>query len=460
MIGPLLRVGWISLKRDRAALFLTFVLPIVFFSIFALVTSSMGGGNMQDIDLFVLVVDLDDSEVSRNLVATLGAHEALSVSLSPSPEGQERAPANASAGELATGAELTGTELTGTELEDRWTRETAHSAVRAGEAAAAIVLPAGLGETFGSFGAEAPEVELIYDASNPMAQFTIAGLLQAASFQSSPDVLMEKGLGMLEQFGGELTPQQRQAMTLAKPMMAQGQSSEGGSGGGLLEIEATAAHDEEEGDDTGPSMIAYYAAGIGVMFLLFSMTGAAGGLLEEEERGTLERLLTSNVSMSMLLGSRWVFFTVMGTLQVLLMFVWGSAAFGLDLWSGQRVAGVLAMSVATAAAAASFGLVLAAACKSRAQLGGLSTIVVLVMSALGGSMMPRFIMPDFMSTVGKFTLNGWALDGFLKVFWYGDPEAGTLETLRSLVPELLVLTTLALVFFIAARRLARRWEVV
>jgi len=37
------------------------------------------------------------------------------------------------------------------------------------------------------------------------------------------------------------------------------------------------------------SMVAYYAAGIGVMFLLFSMAGAGGALIEEQESGTLER---------------------------------------------------------------------------------------------------------------------------------------------------------------------------
>jgi ABC-2 type transport system permease protein len=118
------------------------------------------------------------------------------------------------------------------------------------------------------------------------------------------------------------------------------------------------------------------------------------------------------------------------------------------------------MSLVTAAAAAGFGLVLAAACRSRAQLGGLSTIVVLVMSALGGSMMPRFLMPDFMKTVSRLTLNGWALDGFLEVFWYGDPAAGPLASLWSLRLELAVLAMLSIVFFLAARRLARRWEVV
>jgi ABC-2 type transport system permease protein len=438
VIRELLRVEWISLRRDRAALFLTFVLPIVFFSIFSLVLGSMDD-DVEEVDLRVLVVDLDDSEVSRSLTATLASHEALTVSTGPEPR---------PAGSGVAGAP-----------DGRWSLEAARDAVRRGDAEAAIVLPTGLGETFGDFEAAPPRVELLHDAANPMARHTISGLLQAAAFESSPGLLMEKGVAMFERFGGPLTPQQRQAVSLAAPFLS-GASPTAGSGRGLLEVAPVAAHDEESGDEEEASVIAYYAAGIAVMFLLFSMTGAAGGLLEEEERGTLERLLTSNVDMTTLLGSRFAFFTVMGLVQVLLMFVWGWAVFGLELWTANRVLGVLAMSLVTAAAAAGFGLVLAAACRSRAQLGGLSTIVVLVMSALGGSMMPRFLMPDFMKTVSRLTLNGWALDGFLEVFWYGDPAAGPLASLWSLRLELAVLAMLSIVFFLAARRLARRWEVV
>ena len=61
-------------------------------------------------------------------------------------------------------------------------------------------------------------------------------------------------------------------------------------------------------------------------------------------------------------------------------------------------------------------------------------------------MMPRFVMPDFMDTVALFTLNGWALDGFLKVFWYDDPAAGIARSLLALAPQLVVLSLLAVVF--------------
>ena len=55
-----------------------------------------------------------------------------------------------------------------------------------------------------------------------------------------------------------------------------------------------------------------------------------------------------------------------------------------------------------------FGLVLATACRSRAQLSGVSTIVILSMSALGGSMFPRFMMSETLQRVGLVTFNAWA----------------------------------------------------
>jgi ABC-2 type transport system permease protein len=103
---------------------------------------------------------------------------------------------------------------------------------------------------------------------------------------------------------------------------------------------------------------------------------------------------------------------------------------------------------------------LATIAKSRAQLNGISTVVILVMSALGGSMVPRFAMPEFMNTTALFTFNGWALDGYLKVFWYGDPGASLLRSLLSLAPQLAVLGVMAIAFLAVSRFLAKRWETV
>ena len=73
-------------------------------------------------------------------------------------------------------------------------------------------------------------------------------------------------------------------------------------------------------------------------------------------------------------------------------------------------------------------------------------------------MVPRFIMPAFMDTTALFTLTGWALDGYLKVFWYEDPTASFGGAMLNLLPQVGMLTAMAFAFMGAARLLARRWE--
>jgi ABC-2 type transport system permease protein len=185
------------------------------------------------------------------------------------------------------------------------------------------------------------------------------------------------------------------------------------------------------------------------MFLLFSATGHSGSLLDEEENQTLERLMCSRLNMSQLLVGKWCWQTIVGSLQVCVMFVWAQLLFGVDLLN--HLPGFTLMTLVTAGAASSFALFLAAACRTRAQLNAISIIVILTMSALGGSMVPRYIMSERMQEIGHYTFNAWALDGFTKVFW------------RDLTPidlwrETTVLGASAVVLLISARLLARRWE--
>ena len=192
-----------------------------------------------------------------------------------------------------------------------------------------------------------------------------------------------------------------------------------------------------------------YAAGIAVMFVLFASSGAGASLLEEQEAGTFGRLMLSRLSLTELLIGKWAYITGLGFLQMTAMFLWGQLVFDLDLLG--HLDGFFVMSLATSAAAASFALCLATLCNSRNQLNGVSIILVLSMSALGGSMIPRYIMSDSMKSLGRFTSNGWALDGFQKIFWYDMPAS-------SVKLEVAVLVTIAVVMGLMARLLASRWS--
>jgi ABC-2 type transport system permease protein len=169
------------------------------------------------------------------------------------------------------------------------------------------------------------------------------------------------------------------------------------------------------------------------------------------ESGTLERLLCTNLGMSGILLGKWAFLVLVGCAQLSVMFLWGDVAFGLPLFS--HLPGFIVMTVVTSAAAAALALALAAVARSRSQLSGISTILILTMSALGGSMFPRFLMSETMQQIGLVTFNAWALDGYLKVFWYGAP-------VYALWPQVAVLSGLAVVFLGGARIAARRWEAV
>jgi ABC-2 type transport system permease protein len=339
--------------------------------------------------------------------------------------------------------------------------------VRAGDVPVAIIVPRGFGETFGAFDRERPVVQLLADTGDPVAPQMVGGLLQKAAMTATPDVVAGRGIAQFERYAGKLTPQQRKAVDEWLPLLrrrssglAAADSAAGGAGdsavsgagspqvagpGGMLETKVV----DVLGEQKKNPVIAFYAAGIAVMFLLFSASGAGGSLLDEVESGTLERLLSSNARMGRLLLGKGLFIMLLGVLQVTVMFVWGALGFNLDLLG--HLPGFAVMTIATAAAASGLGLLLATACRTRAQLGGIATLVILSMSALGGSMVPRFLMSEGMQRVGLVTFNAWALDGYVKVFWREAP-------IVALWPQVAVLLGMALGFFGLARLLARRWE--
>ena len=146
------------------------------------------------------------------------------------------------------------------------------------------------------------------------------------------------------------------------------------------------------GENKKSPMISFYAAAIGVMFLMFTASGSAGALLDEAESGTLERVLSTRVTMTKLLAGKLVFNTLLAFMQLVAMFLWGWAVFKLDFFS--HLPGFVVMGLCTAFAVAAFGMLLASACQTRAQLGALSTLLILIMSSMGGSMFPRFLMPE------------------------------------------------------------------
>jgi ABC-2 type transport system permease protein len=423
------RTSFLALRRDRAAFVLSFVLPIAFFSIFAAI---FGGQHDTTPRVHVILVDEDQSEASRDLVRGLSQESSLAVATHP-----EAASKNAP-------------------TPPDYTAATAEAAVKAGDAPVALIIPSGFGQHPVGFGpdSKATPIQLLNDQSDMIAPQVVIGMLQKAAFTSMPATMAEQGMKYSERYLGEFTPAQRTKMQSALDDIKKSQSqkenspsavSSSDSGASIIAINSRSV----VGDNKNNSLISFYAAAIGVMFLLFTASGSAGALLDEAESGALDRVLSSRVTMTRLLAGKLFYNTVLAFVQLVAMFLWGWAMFKLDFFS--HLGGFAVMGIVTAFAVAAFGLLLAAVCRTRAQLGALSTLLILVMSAIGGSMFPRYLMPAGMQKAGLLTLNAWAIDGFTKVFWRNLP-------IRDLGPQVGVLLAAGIVLFLVARRVARRWE--
>lgn len=441
MIRTVITISVRRLLHRRGELLLTFVVPIAFFSVFALIFGG-GSGDRSQPKIKVVAVDLAETLASRAAVEQLRENVGLRFLETIAVSGVERE-------QVAAGM----------------TEPKARDAVRRGKVAVAVVLePAPEGVT----------ARLLSDSSDPIAGQLVRALVQKAIVTGNSQQMLAgreqtrvrmqspgiaeplPELGSLATPVGELPEPPDAARPVGNESMPDGAGEprtspdEAESIGQLIKMATPqiTVEDVMRGHSAKP-VVSMYAAGIAVMFLLFGATGGGGALLEEQENRTLDRLFATRLTMDELLMGKWLYLTGLGTLQTTVMFIWGQLVFGVDLLG--HLDGFLAMTVVTAGAAASFGLLLATLCRSRGQLNGLSVIVILTMSALGGSMVPRYIMSEPLQRAGMWTFNAWALDGFDKVFWRDLPVA-------ELWPQVAVLMISGFVLLMIARVMAVRWE--
>lgn len=400
------RLMWLGLWRDRPALAMGFLLPVVFFFVFAAIFAGALGESVRP---RVALADERGSPATRRLVAALATDPRIQL-----------VPAVGS--------------------------PAARAQVRSGQADAGLVLRAdaqALGE-LGGMGA-APLLLLVDPAKAPAAQ-VVAGVVQDVYLHALPDVALGGVARFLDDQYLELSDAQRQA--LDEGLAELRQPAAGGPAamafGDLLERERVA------GPPTARHHVAYSAGAVAILFLFFSALHGALAFADERAQGILERLVSAPAGLRPLIDGRFWFLVMQGSLQVTLIFVLAWLAYGVDLPG--HLAGFALVSLAAAAAAAGLALALVGACATRQQAQTLANVVILISSALGGCMVPRFFMPAWIQALGWATPQTWALEAYTRLFWRDQP-------LRDLALPLGLLWACGLAGLVVARRLAARSEV-
>ena len=397
MIIALLRVMILGLVRDRGALAMVFVLPPLIFMIFASIFSSMSGDGMR---LKIAVLDQVNSTDSARLVSALEDEPTLRIDDGPITD----------------------------DIDLR-------NAVMRADVDVGLTIR-------GDLGSDDPPILILGHGGREMAGSILAGHVQRLVAQKLPDINLGRMAPEIEVLAGGFTAQQDAALSNALSVM--GESTESTSrneeaGATLISVETLVP----DGADTA---VSYYAGAIAVLFLLLSAVHGAATLIEERASGIVDRLAISRAGIDLVVVSKFLFLLLQGVFQVGLIFLIARLIYGVDI--SEKFGLWFLVTVLASAAAAGLGMTIAAACSTKQQANTISGFFVLVISAIGGSMVPRFMMPPWLQDLGWYTPNAWAIEAYQGLLWR---EAD----LNSLAPSIWPLVVLACLGLGAAVALSR-----
>ena len=384
------RKEWLALSRDRFGLATLFVMPAVFILIMSLALRDTLRSDGTGPQLRYAVVDLDATPCSRELAELL--------------------PAQAFRPEL---------QLT--------TESAVRAAIAGNRLPFAVVIPKGFEERFSAeIGAPGlvtleldPTVAALARSAFRQHLLGVLGTLKARDFLRSVD----------PSFGAS-------AASALNPQSLQGS---------VLETSVRSA-----GLCAPPTSVQQNVPAWLIFGMFFVVLPLSAIFITERQHGTLQRQLSLGLGHGTLLLGKLLPFMAINLIQAVLMLAVGvylvplcggeALALPLAIW-----APLAAMAVAVSFAAVSWAL-LVATLEQATALGGVGNIIL---AALGGIMVPRFVMPAELRHLTSLSPMAWGLDGFHAVLLRGGGWAGLLPAASRLV--LFALAALGLAFFSARR---------
>ncbi|MGD9115701.1 MAG: ABC transporter permease [Dehalococcoidia bacterium] len=167
---------------------------------------------------------------------------------------------------------------------------------------------------------------------------------------------------------------------------------------------------------TSPDPVNLFLPGVVTMFVLFAITMSARVIVEERKKGTLERLLTTRLTVGELFFGKFLSNIARGFVQTVILLALAYAVF--QLFTPLSFLGCLVIAIVFAAAASSLGLIIATIARSEDGATWIGVFFTMVMVMLGGTFFE--ITPgSFFATLSKFSINTYANDAFRTVITEG-----------------------------------------
>lgn len=375
------RKDLLLLVKDKRAVVLLLVLPLLFISIVGMSTGQFLTRDENNQRFKVAVVDLDDTELSRRLLDVLEKHRELLVTTLP-------------------------------------TIDEARQALKRGEASLLLMV----GSQFEERADELSISDVLNSDSGPLADGP-----------SSLDLLLESrpasiGLGRLlegiifSQAVKVVAPVAARKNAVARTWLRDRSNDESDPTTGFS---GSAVTRPENRPRTGAAYL-WIVPGFTVMFAFFLISVMARSFIAERDNGTLKRLLLAPIGTASVLIGKTAPFLLTSVVQCSLLFLCGRLLFGMS-WGPEPIY-LVPVILCTSLAATSLGLLLATLVYTDQQVSSYGTTLILVLSSVSGCFFPREMFPPLMKRISLFTPHGWALRAFDGVLTQSTVDAAQVMT--------------------------------
>lgn len=379
---------------DKKALLLTLLLPIGLITLFAFAFGAVGTEKNEPTPIIVLYHDADITPVTKQIISELDS--------------------------------IQGIQLENAEIDK------GNALIQSGDRIAQIIFYSGFQDSLNN--SSTLPVELKFDKSREMEISILQSVLINKFAKLQAAVNSEKGIdAIIESLNPDITDSAKNNIT------HQFTAQQSNNSPALLKMTSIV------GDETINWGLIQAVAGTAIMMLLFSVSAMGGSIIEEKENGVLKKLLQTPIAPFHILTGKMISVFILSFTQLVIMFVFSWLAFGLDIIT--HVMPVLILIIITAFTCTTFGVLLASISASKRQADALRTIIILFMSAIGGSMVPLYIMPTFMQDIAVISVNYWSIQGFYDIFWRQTGMAGILDNVITLVCIAIVLMLVSFYFF-------------
>jgi len=357
--------------KDRGALLQAILLPLAFIVVFSGVLGAIGEEDEpKDSRIPLVVVDLDGSEMAQALLDGLEDAGGLAVEMTDQAEAESQLAEHDIERVLTIPADFTAGLDTG---ETVTLRLTSHP------------------------DASVEQTEAV--------RLVIEGVTQDMALETQILAALEQ-MGQM-QAGAE---GEQSSFTVAR-MQTQAQTQfERAQERPLVTVLETVPHQED--DDVLAEVGNVAVPGFAVLFVFITAQSAARSVYDEKKTGSFRRLLAAPMSKGTILAGKLLPTFITGLVQMAIIL--GFGIFGLELMgleatpAGNDPLALVVIAVLISLCSSAFGILIAAIARTENQIGGLSGLLLWGMGIVGGSIIPVFVLDQFLGVVPKFVPHYWA----------------------------------------------------